>query len=111
MKDERPWGSYEIIEQENPPVCVKILTINPLSKLSLQTHSKRTERWYILDAGIRVTVGEFNGTVEPGWVVTVEPGQQHRIENTSRSVARIVELMYGEYDEDDIVRIEDDYGR
>ncbi len=108
---ERPWGGYSVLEDIDPPVCVKVLTISPKGRLSLQTHEKRSERWYILDAGIVVTVGEKRWVTEPGETVYVAAGEKHRIKNVSNRVARIVELMYGEYDENDITRIEDDYGR
>ena len=108
---ERPWGGYTILEEFEPPVCVKVLIINPKSRLSLQTHKKREETWYILDAGIVVTVEDKTWLTEPGEKVYVNAGEKHRIENISDRVARIVELMYGEYQEEDITRIEDDYGR
>ena len=113
MRDfyERPWGGYAILEDKEPPICVKVLTINPKSRLSLQVHQKRSECWHILDAGIVVTVGDEVRVTEPGDVVWVGIGQVHRIENVSGEIARIVELMYGEYQEEDITRIEDDYGR
>ena len=108
---ERPWGGYSVLEDIDPPVCVKVLTINAKGRLSLQTHEKRSERWYILDAGIVVTVEGRTWVTEPGETVYVAAGEKHRIENISNGVARIVELMYGEYQEEDITRIEDDYGR
>jgi len=108
---ERPWGGYSVLEDVDPPACVKVLTINPKGRLSLQTHQKRSERWYILDAGIVVTVGDRTWETEVGETVYVPFMEKHRIENTSNRVARIVELMYGWYEEEDITRIEDDYGR
>jgi mannose-6-phosphate isomerase len=108
---ERPWGGYSVLEDVDPPVCVKVLTINPKSRLSLQTHEKRSERWYILDAGIVVTVGDKTWETEVGETVYVSSMEKHRIENISNRLARIVELMYGEYHEEDITRIDDDYGR
>jgi len=108
---ERPWGGYSVLEDVDPPVCVKVLSINPKSRLSLQTHEKRSERWYILDAGIVVTVGDKTWETEVGETVYVPFMEKHRIENISNRLARIVELMYGEYHEEDITRIEDDYGR
>jgi mannose-6-phosphate isomerase len=109
--NKRPWGGYEILEETNAPICVKVLTINPGCRLSLQTHEKRAERWFILDAGIVVTLGDERIETKVGDEVYVEVGVKHRIENVSGGVARIVELMYGEYHEEDITRIEDDYGR
>ncbi len=109
--NERPWGGYEILEETDAPICVKVLTINPLSRLSLQVHAKRAEQWFILDAGIVVTLGDKVFETKRGDLVYVDVGVEHRIENVSNEVARIVELMYGEYYEEDITRIEDDYGR
>ena len=108
---ERPWGGYSVLEDIDPPVCVKVLSISPKSRLSLQTHEKRSERWYILDAGIVVTVGDKTWETEVGETVYVPFMEKHRIENISNRLARIVELMYGYYHEEDITRIEDDYGR
>ena len=76
-----------------------------------KAHEKREEAWYILDAGIVVTVGDEIRKTNPGDVIRVGVGVKHRIKNVSNGIARIVELMYGEYDENEITRIEDDYGR
>lgn len=111
VENERPWGGYTILEETDAPICVKVLTIKPKARLSMQTHEKRAERWFILDAGIVVNIDDEVTVTKPGDVVYVGIGQKHRITNVSNRLARIVELMYGEYDEDDITRIEDDYGR
>jgi mannose-6-phosphate isomerase-like protein (cupin superfamily) len=111
VENERPWGGYTILEKTDAPICVKVLTVKPKARLSMQTHEKRAERWFILDAGIVVNIDDEVTVTKPGDVVYVGIGQKHRITNVSNRLARIVELMYGEYDEDDITRIEDDYGR
>ena len=112
--DERPWGRWEVLAVD-PGHVVKRITVNPGGKLSLQYHHHRSEHWVIVAGKGRVTRDGDLIDVTPGSHVHIEQGVQHRIENpdTPGAVPVVfIEVQQGELlDEDDIVRIEDVYGR
>ncbi len=107
---ERPWGDFEQFVV-NEPVTVKIITVNPGQRLSLQTHEQRAEFWQAIDNPLEVTVGEETRTVTKGEKVWVPQGAVHRMANAGDQPARILEIGFGHFDEEDIVRLEDDYSR
>lgn len=109
MSDTRAWGSYQILGEN--PVCVKILTINPNSRLSLQTHDHRAEIWFAIQPGLQAVIGDRVINLEPLHRYRVEIGEKHRLINPTTEPLQVVELMYGVYDENDIFRLQDDYGR
>ena len=90
---------------------MKILMINPMTRLSLQKHAKRSERWTPTTDGMLAIIGEKTVILEPYKTYVVDVGEVHRIMNYSGEVGIIVETLHGEYDEEDIVRLEDDFGR
>lgn len=108
--EHRPWGGFLTLAK-NEEVTVKVLTVEPGSRLSLQRHLERDEFWWVLDPGLRITVGERTFDAEAGTPVFVPRGAVHRISNVGKRDARVVEVARGRFDEDDIVRIEDDYDR
>jgi mannose-1-phosphate guanylyltransferase/mannose-6-phosphate isomerase len=107
---ERPWGGYQIIYQDFGLV-VKILTINPGKRLSLQKHALRSETWHAVTEGLVAVVGDYEYEMVEGEPVFVDVGKVHRLINNGDNVGRVIEVIMGEYDEDDIVRLEDDFGR
>lgn len=108
---ERPWGNYRTLELANG-YQVKIITINPQGKLSLQKHSKRAEHWIITQGELNITVDENIKTYRVGEHVFIPVGAAHRMENFTIQHAVIVEVQVGFYlGEDDIVRLDDLYGR
>ena len=107
----RPWGHYKKVFQE-PGVWVKRVEINPGSRLSLQKHSQRSEKWIMVQGTGLAIVNEREITVEPGIVVDVPLGAIHRISNTGRDPLVFIEVACGTYlVENDIVRLQDDYDR
>ena len=110
MFNERPWGGYKILHND-PDVTVKILTVNPGARLSLQRHELRAETWYAVTEGLIAIVGDEIFNMEIAEPVFVDIGKVHRIINGGTEVGYIVEVIQGVYDEDDIERLEDDYGR
>lgn len=107
---QRPWGDFQQFTL-NDPTTVKIITVNPGQRLSLQTHRLRAEFWQVLDGPIDVTVGERTWSAQPGEQIWVAQGCVHRMANSGDRPGRVLEIGYGEFDEDDIVRLEDDYQR
>jgi mannose-6-phosphate isomerase len=109
--DERPWGSWEVLEQ-GPDYKVKRITVRSHSRLSLQTHAHRAEHWMIVAGACTFTVGDSEGVLRVGESVHVPLGAPHRIGNHEDDDLILIEVQLGAYlGEDDIIRLEDDYGR
>ena len=108
----RPWGAY-IVLATGPGFQVKRLTVKPLQRLSLQWHRHRDEQWVVARGTAEVVIGETTSTLARGQSVAVVRGVQHRISNISSiDPLEIIEVQIGDYlGEDDIVRVQDDYGR
>lgn len=107
---ERPWGQFEQFVA-NQRVTVKIITVQPGHRLSLQRHRHRAEMWQALDVPMTVTVDDRSWTLEPGERLVVPAGSLHRLGNDSDRPGRVLEIAFGEFDEADIERLEDDYTR
>jgi len=111
-RETRPWGSYEILTS-GPGFQTKRLTVTAEKRLSLQWHRHRDETWVVARGTARVTVGEEQHTLGRGESIFVARNVHHRIENISSvEPLEIIEIQTGDYlGEDDIVRVEDDFGR
>jgi mannose-1-phosphate guanylyltransferase/mannose-6-phosphate isomerase len=110
-RDERPWGVWEIIAS-GPRYAVKRIVVRPGQRLSLQRHAFRAEHWVVVGGTARVTRGAETLEVLSGESVMIGRGEVHRIENRGLDELVFIEVQHGEYlAEDDIERIEDDYGR
>jgi mannose-6-phosphate isomerase len=107
---ERPWGRFQQFV-ENARVTVKIITVEPGHRLSLQRHGHRDEMWQALDVPMAVTVGQRSWTLQPGERLVVPAGQLHRLGNETDRAGRVLEIAFGDFDEADIERLEDDYTR
>ena len=106
----RPWGQFQQFVS-NEPVTVKVITVEPGHRLSLQTHGRRSEFWHVLDGPMEITVDDHTWGAETGTSVWVPLGSVHRMSNKADRTARLLEIAFGDFDEGDIVRIEDDYAR
>lgn len=107
---QRPWGQFQQFVS-NEQVTVKIITVLPGHRLSLQHHSHRGEMWQVLDVPIDIQCGERSWQAQPGETIWVAHGAVHRMGNSGTAAGRILEVAFGHFDEDDIVRLEDDYTR
>ncbi len=108
-KENRPWGNFERFTL-NEPSTVKIITVLPNQELSLQQHEHRDEEWKILRGSGVVTVNDIKTEVVPGDEFRVLRGEQHRVASSADGL-QFLEIAFGQFDERDITRIEDDYGR
>jgi mannose-1-phosphate guanylyltransferase/mannose-6-phosphate isomerase len=107
----RPWGSYTILE-EGPRYKIKRIVVNPLEKLSLQMHYHRSEHWVVVKGTAKVTIGDREIFIHENESAYVPKSTLHRLENPGKVPLEIIEVQNGEYvGEDDIVRIDDYYGR
>ena len=109
-EDIRPWGKFRAFPHDQA-CSLKIITVNPGGSLSLQYHERRSEFWVVLDPGLEITVGEQIRTPLPNEEIFIRAKAPHRVRNTGTEPARIMEIWLGNSSEDDIVRIEDVYGR
>ncbi len=107
---ERPWGRFEQFVT-NEQCTVKIITVEPGHRLSLQTHEHRGEFWRVLEGTLQVTSGAQTRTAHGGDSVWIPVGALHRMENLSDAPVRVLEVAFGTFDEADIVRVDDDYAR
>ena len=107
---DRPWGIYTVLaEAEN--FKVKTLEVHPGQRLSYQRHSRRSEHWFVVGGAGVVTLDGKTIDVRRGDAVDVPLGTPHRIQNIGPVPLVIVEVQHGDYfGEDDIVRLDDDYG-
>ncbi|HPM76602.1 MAG TPA: phosphomannose isomerase type II C-terminal cupin domain [bacterium] len=110
-EDRRPWGGYRVLLDEADHK-VKQIYVLPGTRLSLQYHRRRLEHWYIVRGTGVATRGEEQIAVAPGDAVDIPTGAAHRMHNTGDETLVFIEVQRGDYfGEDDIVRLEDDYGR
>lgn len=107
----RPWGWYDSLEQGDR-FQVKRIMVNPGAILSLQLHRHRSEHWVIVQGTARVTCGDKTIILNENQSVFIPVGEKHRVENSGQVALEIIEVQSGSYlGEDDIVRLEDQYGR
>jgi mannose-6-phosphate isomerase len=110
-EDHRPWGFYQVLA-DAPDHKVKRIIVFPGKRLSLQRHRLREEHWYILSGLALVTKDTEKIRLAKGEAVDIPKGALHRIENIGLDNVAFIEIQSGEYfGEDDIERIEDDFGR
>lgn len=110
-RTERPWGWFET-SYEAPGHKIKRIGVHPGQQISLQKHNQRAEHWVVLVGTALVTVGDQVREMAPGQHIDIPLGGLHRLANRTDAPVEILEVQFGSYlGEDDIVRLQDDYGR
>jgi len=110
-ESRRPWGFYENLTDTDYHK-VKRITVYQGKRLSLQRHRRRTEHWYVIKGEALVTLDDQGIELTAGEAVDIGLGQIHRIENRGEGDLVFIEIQTGDYfGEDDIERLEDDFGR
>jgi mannose-6-phosphate isomerase len=109
--EERPWGNFTILHTDKN--CqVKKLVVNPGKRISLQSHKFRAEHWFIVSGAGLVQLDNESEDVGAGDSIDVPSGTKHRISCTSKDSLIFIEVQVGSsFDENDIIRYEDDFGR
>jgi mannose-6-phosphate isomerase len=105
----RPWGAFQQYAH-NEPVTVSLMTVQPNTRLSLQSHAHRSELWIALDSNALIQVGDRTchaRVLEEFWIPA---GVKHRL-GAQAETARVLEVAFGDWQQEDIVRYEDDYAR
>jgi mannose-6-phosphate isomerase len=111
LYDERPWGSFTVLDEADT-YKVKRIEVLPNKRLSYQKHTQRSEHWMIVAGTAKVTLDGAELHIPAGGVVDVPVGAAHRIENVGAEKLIFIEIQRGSYlGEDDIQRLQDDYGR
>ncbi len=107
----RPWGTYTVLE-EGERFKVKKITVDPGARLSLQYHEHRSEHWTVVAGRARVTNGDGVFDLDEGEGTFIGVKAKHRLENKGTETLAVIEVQYGErLEEEDIVRLDDDYDR
>ena len=109
--ENRPWGSFTVLD-EGEGFKVKRISVNPGHKLSLQYHHHRSEHWTVVQGVATVTVGEDIKKLKLNESVYIPLKEKHALSNEGEELMQLIEVQVGDYlGEDDIVRLEDRYGR
>ena len=107
----RPWGYYEVFS-DLPDHKVKRITVYPGKRLSYQRHRRRSEHWHVVAGSAVVTLDDRDIPLGPGESVDIGQGAAHRVANPGKVDMVFIEVQRGDYfGEDDIERLEDDFGR
>ena len=109
MIEHRPWGTYEVL-LDKPDHKVKEIYLKPNHRFSLQYHEHREEHWVVVKGSGTITQGDGESTISPGEYAYIPRGTLHRLCGGEEGIT-LIEVQKGICEEDDIVRIEDDYGR
>ena len=112
MKIEyRPWGAYEVLH-DTSEAKVKIIEVEPRSRLSYQYHTKRQEQWTVIYGELTIVLDDEKIFRKAGESIHIPLGAKHRAWNETDKPVRFIEVQTGTYfGEDDIVRLADDYDR
>ena len=109
--DRRPWGTFTVLD-EGDGFKVKRIEVLPGKRLSYQKHAQRAEHWVVVQGTARVTLDDEQIEVPMGEAIDIAVGSAHRVENAGAELLVFIEVQRGAYlGEDDIVRLQDDFGR
>jgi mannose-6-phosphate isomerase len=109
--DRRPWGTFTVLD-EGDNFKVKRIEVLPGKRLSYQKHAQRAEHWFVVQGTAKVTLEDQEITVSAGEAIDISVGSAHRVENPGEELLVFIEVQRGAYlGEDDIVRLQDDFGR
>lgn len=109
--DRRPWGTFTVLD-EGENFKVKRIEVLPGKRLSYQKHAQRAEHWFVVQGTARVTLDDREINVSAGEAIDIAVGSAHRVENPGEELLVFIEVQRGSYlGEDDIVRLQDDFGR
>jgi mannose-6-phosphate isomerase-like protein (cupin superfamily) len=109
---ERPWGSYTVLSDDEPDHKIKRLVVHPGKRLSYQRHAQRAEHWFIVAGTAEVTLDGEVTELRAGDAIDIPLQAAHRIASVGDNDVVLIEVQHGSYfGEDDIERLEDDFGR
>lgn len=106
----RPWGNFRQYAN-NEDCTVSMMTVLPGQRLSLQSHTGRAELWIVIDDGSTVQVGDDIREYKAGDEIWIPVNERHRLSNKGDKPVRVLEVAFGNWQQEDIKRYEDDYKR
>ncbi len=106
----RPWGSFSQYAH-NRDCTISLMTVLPGRRLSLQSHTGRAELWIVMDEGAIVQVGDDIRTHKAGDEIWIPVNERHRLSCKGDKPVRVLEIAFGNWQQEDIERYEDDYNR
>ncbi len=108
---EKPWGAYQVLDG-GEGFQVKRIEVRPGGRLSYQRHAHRAEHWFVVAGEAHVALDGEERNLSRGESVDIPVGAAHRVASAGEERLVLIEIQTGDYlGEDDIVRLEDDYGR
>jgi len=109
ITEDRPWGRFERFTL-NEPCTVKLVYVDGDKRLSLQYHNNRSEFWKVIKGPVKIQINDEIRTMQTGETITIPKRTVHRLSGAGTD-AIILEISTGDFDEKDIVRLDDDYKR
>jgi mannose-6-phosphate isomerase len=106
----RPWGTFKQYAN-NRDCTVSLMTVLPGQRLSLQSHTGRAELWIVIDGGVTVQVGDDSRVYQAGEEIWIPVGERHRLSCNGDKPLRVLEIAFGNWQQEDIRRYDDDYKR
>jgi mannose-6-phosphate isomerase len=106
----RPWGSFRQFAN-NEDCTVSLMSVLPGERLSLQSHSARAELWIVIDDGATVQTGDIIKEYKAGDEIWIPANERHRLSCSGNQPVRVLEVAFGNWQQDDIKRYDDDYNR
>ena len=106
----RPWGAFSQYAF-NQDVTVSLMTVKPGMRLSLQSHTGRAELWIVFDQGAIVQVDDQILTPQPGDEIWIPANARHRLSCAGETEVRVLEVAFGNWQQEDITRYDDDFKR
>ena len=108
---ERPWGRFETYMENGNNITVKVITVDPGQRLSLQLHLHRKETWVCLQGPAYAEIDGRTRVLQEGEMIEVPSRTKHRLGAGQGRRVQVLEIAQGLFNESDTVRLEDDYGR
>jgi mannose-6-phosphate isomerase len=107
---DRPWGVFKQYAF-NEDCTVSLMTVSPGQRLSLQSHARRAELWIVIDDGAIIQVGETEQIYSSGDEIWIPVCEKHRLSSRGNQPVRVLEVAFGNWQQDDITRYDDQYQR
>jgi mannose-6-phosphate isomerase len=107
---KRPWGSFKQFAN-NEECTISLMEVLPLERLSLQSHSRRAELWIVIDDDAVIQVGDKIKNYKKGEEIWIPANERHRLSNKGNEPIRVLEVAFGNWQQEDLRRYKDDYNR
>lgn len=110
-RNERPWGRFDTYMENGNSITVKVITVEPGQRLSLQFHLHREETWVCLQGPAYTEIDGRTRVLQEGDMIDIPLRAKHRLGAGQGRRVQVLEIAQGPFNENDVVRLDDDYGR